>query len=147
EVTALKALRRWSNRQRRLEITPNLVRELKELKPDTLRAALQELKEPRRWIRRIGQNSVFLPLTINTLDDGRPFDIQGLLDSGATGCYLDEGFARAKGFNLEPLPRAVPVYNADGSFNEAGPIRFTIRLRVRIHDHSETFIFAITNLG
>ncbi|KIL64293.1 hypothetical protein M378DRAFT_43018, partial [Amanita muscaria Koide BX008] len=78
---------------------------------------LRELKQPRRWIRRIGSNSLDLPLVLDTLDDGRTFDTQGLLDSGATGCYLDEGFARAKGLNLEQLPRPIPIYNADGSFN------------------------------
>ncbi|KAG2119662.1 uncharacterized protein F5147DRAFT_564018, partial [Suillus discolor] len=52
----------------------------------------------------------------------RTFDLKALLDSGATGCYIDEGFARAKGLTLESLPRPIPVYNADGSHNEGGPI-------------------------
>ncbi|KIL61381.1 hypothetical protein M378DRAFT_82671, partial [Amanita muscaria Koide BX008] len=147
EDVALKALHRWSHRQRRPELTSNLVRELLGLTPDNIRAALRELKQPRRWIRKIGSNSLLLPLALDTLDDGRTFDIQGLLDSGATGCYLDEGFARAKGLNLEQLPRSIPIYNADGSFNEAGPIRFTTRLRLHIKDHSEVFTFAVTNLG
>ncbi|KAJ8587818.1 hypothetical protein M405DRAFT_714825, partial [Rhizopogon salebrosus TDB-379] len=76
-----------------------------------------ELKCPRQWVRKINQNSVVIPLQVSTLDDQRTFHLQGLLDSGATGCYIDEGFIRAKGINLEPLPRPIPVYNADGSHN------------------------------
>jgi hypothetical protein len=81
------------------------------------------------------------------LTDQRKFNILSLLDCGATGCYLDEGFARAKDLFLEKLPRAIPVYNADGSFNMAGPICYLTSLRIQIDDHAEVITFAVTNLG
>jgi len=81
------------------------------------------------------------------LDDQCTFDLQGLPDSGATGCYIDEGFARAKGINLETLPRPIPVYNADGSHNSGGPICTIARMRLQIADHIEIRDFAITNMG
>ncbi|KAK2464821.1 hypothetical protein APHAL10511_003239 [Amanita phalloides] len=144
---ALHALYRWSHRQRRSELTTALVQELRSLPPDDAYLALRELKKPRRWIRRVGQISVLIPALSTTVTDQCSFDISALLDCGATGCYLDEGFAHAKGLFLERLPRAVPVYNADGSFNAGGPIRFLTTLRVQIHEHSEVITFAITNLG
>jgi hypothetical protein len=48
--------------------------------------------------------------------------MDALLDSGATGCYIDDGFVKAKSLNLETLPHAILVYNADGLRNEAGLI-------------------------
>ncbi|KIK73030.1 hypothetical protein PAXRUDRAFT_111706, partial [Paxillus rubicundulus Ve08.2h10] len=53
----------------------------------------------------------------------------------------------AKSLNLEALPRPIPVYNADGTFNEGGPIKFVINLRLQIHDHFEICSFAVTNTG
>ena len=54
---------------------------------------------------------------------------------------------RAKGINLEPLPRPIPVYNADGSHNAGGPIRTIAKLRLHIADHVEVRNFTVTNTG
>ncbi|KAH7904075.1 hypothetical protein BJ138DRAFT_970249, partial [Hygrophoropsis aurantiaca] len=109
---ALTILRRWTNRQRHSEITPSLLKLLRDLSPEACRIALRELKQPRRWIRRINESSVILPIVIKTLDDQRSFELDALLDCGATGCYIDEGYAKAKGINLTRLHRPIPVYNA-----------------------------------
>jgi transposase InsO family protein/predicted aspartyl protease len=145
--TCLGILKRWVNRSRRIEVEEGLIKELLSLEPDLRRAVLRELKKPRNWIRRVGQNSVFVPITLHTLDDRREFQMDALLDSGATGCYIDDGFVKAKGLNLETLPHAIPVYNADGSRNEAGPIRTVVKLRLQIDGHAEIFSFAVTNTG
>ncbi|KAI6095548.1 hypothetical protein EV401DRAFT_1842093, partial [Pisolithus croceorrhizus] len=71
----------------------------------------------------LGQSSVLLPVVIRTLDDQCSFQLDALLDSGASGCYIDEGFVRARSLNFSPLARPLPVYNADGTVNEAGPVR------------------------
>ncbi|KAG2749343.1 hypothetical protein P692DRAFT_20668504, partial [Suillus brevipes Sb2] len=144
---ALKMLRRWTNRQRTSEVDIDLLLQLRQLAPIQQREVLRELKHPRTWIRKINQNSVVTPVTIGTLDDQRTFQLNALLDCGATGCYIDEGFARAKGLNLESLPRPIPVYNADGSHNEGGPIRSVVKLRLQVQDHIEVFNFAVTNIG
>ncbi|KIN94619.1 hypothetical protein M404DRAFT_72282, partial [Pisolithus tinctorius Marx 270] len=70
----------------------------------------------------INSNSIFLPLTLQTLDDRWSFNVEVLLDSGASGCYIGEGYVRTKLINTQSLLRAVPVYNADGSSNDAGPV-------------------------
>ncbi|KAJ8581514.1 hypothetical protein M405DRAFT_751682 [Rhizopogon salebrosus TDB-379] len=119
---ALKAIRRWTNRQRLSEVHSELLAQLRILNIDQQKKILRELKSPRTWIRRVDQNSIIIPIQITTLDDQCTFDLHRLLDSGATGCYVDEGLVRAKGINLEPLPRPIPVYNANGSHNTGGPI-------------------------
>lgn len=115
--------------------------------PSSTHVLLQDLRHPPCWIRRLGQNSVLLPVVVQTLDDHRSFQLAALLDSGASGCYIDEGFARAKSLNLTPLPRSLPIYNADGTPNEAGPVHSTVDLHLSISDHSETFTCAVTNTG
>jgi hypothetical protein len=144
---ALRILRRWTNRQRTSEVNLDLLLQLRQLTPVQQREVLRELKRPRSWIRKINQNSVVTPVIIRTLDDQRTFELNALLDCGATGCYVDEGFVRAKGLNLDPLPRPIPVYNADGSHNEGGPIRSVAKMRLQIQDHVEVFNFAVTNTG
>lgn len=101
---ALKTLRQWTNRQRISEVDIDLLLQLRQLAPNQQKEVLRELKHPRTWIRKINQNSVVMPVTIGTLDDQRTFQLNALLDCGATGCYIEEGFAQAKGLNLESLP-------------------------------------------
>lgn len=69
------------------------------------------------------------------------------MDSGCTGSSIDAGFVQAKGLNAQPLPRPVPVYNADGTLNNGGSITHTVTLRLAIGRHSERIIFEVTNLG
>ncbi|KAJ8590173.1 hypothetical protein M405DRAFT_713568, partial [Rhizopogon salebrosus TDB-379] len=144
---ALKVLRRWSNRQRTSEIQQELLLQLRAANFNLQRDILRELKHSRTWIRRIDQNSVVIPISITTLDDQRTFTLRGLLDSGATGCYIDKGFIQAKEINLEALPRSIPVYNADGSHNSNGPIQAIAKFRLQIADHVELRDFAVTNTG
>jgi hypothetical protein len=144
---ALKVLRHWSNRQRTSEIQQELLSRLRAADFHLQNNILRELKRPRTWIRRIDQNSVIIPISITTLDDRRTFSLRGLLDSGATGCYIDKGFVQAKKINLETLPRSIPVYNADGSHNSNGPIQAVAKFRLQIADHVELCNFAVTNTG
>lgn len=144
---ALKILRRWTNCQRTSEVNIDLLLQLRQLAPIQQREVLRELKRPRSWIHKINQNSVVTSVIICTLDYQCTFELNALLDCGATGCYIDEGFVRAKGLNLEPLPRPIPVYNADGSHNEGGPIRSVAKMHLQIQDHVKVFNFAVTNTG
>ena len=84
---------------------------------------------------------------VETLTDNRGFAVEGLLDCGAMGCYIDDGFVTAKSLPTEWLPRPVPVYNVDGTHKEGGPITCTATLQLRIKDHTEFFRFAVTNTG
>ena len=108
---------------------------------------VKEFRERKQWVWRINNASVMVPTVIETLTDRRGFAIEALLDCGAMGCYIDKGFAVTKNLPMEQLPRPIPVYNADGTHNEGGPISHTVTLRVQIKDHIEVFPFAVTNTG
>ena len=107
--------------------------------------AVKEMQGKKQWLRQINNASVMIPTIIETLTDRRGFTMEALLNCGAMGCYIDEGFANAKNLPMDHLPRPVPVYNADGSHNEGGPITHTVTLQLRVKDHIEVFPFTVTN--
>src|SRR5258708_5291080 len=45
-----------------------------------------------------------------------------LLDSGATGMFVNQAFAQKHKLETHPLPNPVPVHNVDGTPNENGSI-------------------------
>src|SRR5882724_13214961 len=66
-----------------------------------------------------------------------PLVINALIDSGATGKFIDVDYVRSKNLRTQCLPRAIPVYNVDGTLNDAGYITEVIDLMVQYGDHSE----------
>ena len=58
--------------------------------------------------------------------------VVALIDSGCTGSVIDQAFAQLHGFEAKPLPRPIPVKNADGSANRSGPITHYVDLLVTI---------------
>src|SRR5882724_885299 len=73
--------------------------------------------------------------------------VKALIDSGATGMFIDIGFVRSKNIQTHRLPRAILVYNVDGTPNEAGHITEVVDLSVQYKDHSEWVTFHITGIG
>jgi hypothetical protein len=103
---------------------------------------------PRIFLRSISPpNSTEITLDLQTLDSGEHFTANALLDSGATGMFIDAEYVRLCKFTTSPLPRAVPVYNIDGTLNEGGSIREEVELVMRFQGHSERATFQVTNLG
>ncbi|KAG5350206.1 hypothetical protein C0989_012232 [Termitomyces sp. Mn162] len=45
-----------------------------------------------------------------------------LLDSRATGLFLDMEFIKCHGLTTQPLPKPISVYNINGMPNKAGAI-------------------------
>ncbi|PFH52887.1 hypothetical protein AMATHDRAFT_100132, partial [Amanita thiersii Skay4041] len=48
-----------------------------------------------------------------------------------------------------PLPRPIPVYNADGTVRicPRGSLTHTVKLRMRIRDHEEVMDFGVSKLS
>jgi hypothetical protein len=70
-----------------------------------------------------------------------------LLDSGATGLFMNLEFVKRKQLTTKPLSRPIPVYNVDRSLNEAGSISEVVKVVLQYRDHSERATFAVTSLG
>ena len=58
---------------------------------------------------------------------------EGFLDSGAGGKFIDQNYAKEKGFDKEPFSEPIPVYNVDGTPNKRGTIRHYVDLNIEIH--------------
>jgi len=88
------------------------------------------LRKP-KWERRLPKlflisaldargTSLLLPVEIGTTDMSKLHSVEALLDSGATRSLINRDFVRSKGINTWTLLHNIPVFNVDGSPNEAG---------------------------
>jgi len=91
--------------------------------------------------------SLLLPVEIGTTDMSELHSVKALLDCGATGSFIDRDFIRLKGMNTQTLSRNIPVFNVDGSPNEAGQISEVVDVVLRYKTHSERMLLAISGLG
>lgn len=84
---------------------------------------------------------------LKTTDTGEGDNVKALIDSGATGLFIDESYVQGKQWQLEDLERSNPVYNVDGTLNAGGNVRHTIELLVRFQEHQERAVFTVTKLS
>src|SRR6266571_4801113 len=96
--------------------------------------------------------SIVLRVTLVGKRSGREISACALLDSGAEGIIVDDGFVRANGLTLRTLVWPLPVRNVDGSPNKMGSVKHTTiqKLQIRTAEdayHDETVEFYITTLG
>ena len=110
-----------------------------------------------RWERRLPRsfrvatvanitNSLILQVQIESADR-RERPIKALVDSGATGTFIDKEYVISNSIPTRKLISPILVFNVDGSPNEAGSITEVAELRLTYKDHSETTLFAVTSLG
>ena len=88
-----------------------------------------------------------LQLHIESVSSHHPMGVAALLDSGATGLFIDAEFVKAKNLTTQKLPRAIQVFNIDGTLNEHGAVKETVDLVIRYQDHTERATFYVTMLG
>jgi len=94
-----------------------LRRELKELKEKlvreerVVRCTMQPLRE------------VWMKIGLEKINTYEGVTVKVLLDSGATGMFVDKGFTEKNGFKLDKLERPVKVTNVDGSNNSGEVLR------------------------
>jgi len=89
---------------------------------------------------------VILPIEVSTTDTSEVHSVKVLLDSGATGNFIDRDFVRTKGINTRSISHPIPVYNVDGFPNKAGQISEVVDVVLRYKTHSERTLLAVSNL-
>jgi hypothetical protein len=72
---------------------------------------------------------------------------QALIDCSATGCSIDIEWAKLNNVPTRPLMKPIPVYNVDGTANDAGAITDIAVVVLRYKNHSERTQLAVTRLG
>ena len=88
-----------------------------------------------------------MPVEIGTTDTSELHSVKALLDSGATRSFIDRDFVHSKGINTRTLSHNIPVFNVDGSPNEAGQISEVVDVLLCYKTHSERMLLAVSRLG
>ena len=141
-------MRSFVHRSCQEQVTPRLIRQLREISELEAQFVLHKLQQKLRFVqyKRQSNNAFEIKATLET-SSGETLNVVTLLDFECTRTTIDERFTKEKGLKMYKLPVPIPVYNADGSINSAGSIReFTI-VKMRIRDHSEQIAMAMSNLS
>jgi len=119
-----------------------------EPEPKIMSSSLSLEWSPRIYVRNTTTKlSTSLNLQLATMDTNSKVALSALLDSGATGMFLDSKFIQSQGWNTKTLTRPIPVYNVDGTLNQGGSIKEEIELLMTFQNHTERATFAICDLG
>jgi len=81
------------------------------------------------------------------MDTSELHSVEALLDCGATGSLIDRDFVHSKGMNTQTLSHNIPVFNVDGSPNEARQISEVMDVVLHYKTHSERMLLAVSRLG
>jgi len=142
---------RWREQELREE-----VKKLRERKEKELREKVKELKEQRekakgeeRVVRRTMQplRAVWIKVGLEKVDTHKGVTVDALLDSGATGLFMNKEFVEKNRFRMETLERPVKVMNVNGTHNKGGDIMHKVMCNIYYKGHRERAKFDICNLG
>jgi len=89
---------------------------------------------------------VWIKVGLEKLKNHKGVAVRALLDSGATGLFIDTTFAREKGFKMEKLKKPLLVRNVDGTVNAEGAITHQVEYNMFFKEHVERARIDICNL-
>ena len=81
------------------------------------------------------------------MDTHQLMDVNALLDSGATGMFMDKKFAEGNNISMWLLDCLIRVYNIDGTLNHGGLITHEATLMMLHKGHKEKVTFEVCDLG
>ena len=88
-----------------------------------------------------------LLILLKTMDTMEEAATEAMVDTGTTGDFIDQDFFERTGLPTCKLAQPIPVYNVDGSPNEAGSINNIVDVIMSYNGHSERILLAVTRLG
>jgi len=94
------------------------------------------------WLLR----EVWLKVGLEKLESYEGVAVKALLDSGATGLFIDTTFTKEKGFKMEKLKKPLLVRNVDGTTNAGGAITHQVKCNMFFKGHVERARMDICNL-
>ena len=94
-----------------------------------------------------GPNCIMVPIHLKTTDTMEEASTEAMVDTGATGDFIDQDFVAQAKLPTRKLSQPVPVYNVDRTPNEAGSIREVVDTIMVYNGHSERILLAVTRLG
>lgn len=95
----------------------------------------------------VGALSLVLPVELETTDTAEKKTVHALVDSGATGVFIDRDFVCQQRLNTRALSNPILVFNVDGMPNDAGSISEVVDLLLHIRNYTEHTLCLVTSLG
>jgi len=90
---------------------------------------------------------VWLNVGVEKLDIHEGVTIKALLNSGATGIFINKRMVARHGFKLQKLERPIMVKNMDGTNNSKGAITHQVEANIYYKGHVERMRIDVCNLG
>ena len=91
-----------------------------------------------------GPNCIMIPIHLKTTDTLEEASTEAMVDTSATGDFIDRDFMERAKLPTRKLSEPVPVYNVDGTLNEAGSIDRVVDVVMTYNGHSECILLAVT---
>src|SRR3979490_2300819 len=107
-----------------------------------IRLANWERCLPKRFVIAMtpSDNSLNIDVGIETTDTA--MNTSGLIDCGATGLFVNTEYVHLNNISTRRLTSPIPVYNINGTANEAGAITEIADVILRYKGHAERTQFA-----
>ena len=102
-------------------------------------------KEVRRTFKMLRE--VWLNIGVEKINTHEGVMIKALLDSGATGMFMDRQTVAKHGFKLQKLKRPLMVKNVNGTVNSEGAITHQVECNVFYKGHMERIRMDVCDLG
>jgi len=84
---------------------------------------------------------------LEKLESHEGIAVKALLDSGATGLFMDTTFTREKGFKMKKLKNLLLVKNMDETVNIGGAIMHQVECNMFFKGHVKRARIDVCNLG
>ena len=102
-------------------------------------------KEVKRTFKMLRE--VWMSIRVEKLDIYEGVTIKALLDSGATGMFMDKRMAARHRFKLQKLDRPIMVRNVDKTNNSRGAIIYQVECNIYYKGHIERMRMDVYDLG
>ena len=89
---------------------------------------------------------MYLPIQITSDNEPGMEIVEGLLDSGASGKFIDSDYATDIHAEKKELRKPIQVYNVDGTPNKLGTITQYVDLYLTIHERKRKHRLFVTGL-
>jgi hypothetical protein len=92
-------------------------------------------------------NCIMLPIHFKTTDTMEEEFTEAMVDTGATGDFINQDFVSGAKLPTRKLSQPVSVYNMDRTLNEAGSITEVVDVIMTYNNHSKRLLLTVTHLG
>src|SRR5260221_3708413 len=123
-------------------------REIKRPHVSNLTKSLATVLPPAIYIlSKSSPHSLNIQVELTSLTSLASISTSALLDSRATGMFINQSFVQKHQLEITPLPQPVLMCSTDGSANENGSVTEEVHITLCFGHHSKRAHLAVTNLG